>query len=73
MLHLDNDYAGRMLDIVAGTFFICDASIMSETFQNLSEEQVQKYEEMFREAERFYKISGEIKVQKIKGSREMER
>lgn len=63
----------RMTDIVAGTFFICDAPIMSETFESLSEEQVRKYEKMFRQPERFYKIDGEIKVQKIKGSREMER
>lgn len=67
------DANGRMTDIVAGTFFICDAPIMSETFVSLSAEQVQKYEKMFREPERFYKVGGEIKAQKIKNSREMER
>ena len=67
------DANGRMTDIVAGTFFICDATNMSETFESLSEEQIQKYEKMFREPEHFYKTGSEIKVQKIKGSREMER
>ena len=64
---------GEMVDIVAGTFFICDAPISSETFQSLSEEQMKKYEEMFHDPERFYRVGNEIKAQKIKPPREPER
>lgn len=38
-----------------------------------TQEQRQELELEFREPERFYKTGSEIKVQKIKGSREMER
>lgn len=58
-----------MIDIIAGTFFICDAPITSETFQSLSDEQIKKYDKMFRDPERFYRVGDEIKVQKIKSSR----
>lgn len=64
---------GEMVDIVAGTFFICDAPISSETFQSLSEEQMKKYEEMFHDPERFYRVGNEIKAQKIRHSKEQER
>lgn len=46
------DKDGEMIDIIAGTFFICDAPFMSETFQSLSDEQVKKYEKMFHDPER---------------------
>ncbi len=64
---------GEMVDIVAGTFFICDAPISSETFQSLSEEQMKKYEEMFRDPEHFYRARDGIKVQKAMPHKEMER
>lgn len=64
---------GKLVDIVAGTFFICNAPISSETFQSLSEEQMGKYEEMFHEPERFYRAGDGIKVQKVKPPKEMER
>ena len=67
------DKDGEMIDIIAGTFFICDAPFTSETFQSLSDEQVKKYEKMFRDPERFYKIGNEIRAQKIKPSRDKER
>ena len=67
------DKDGEMIDIIAGTFFICDAPFMSETFQSLSDEQVKKYEKMFHDPERFYKIGNEIRAQKIKPSRDKER
>lgn len=64
---------GEMVDIVVGTFFICDAPISSETFQSLTEEQMKKYEEMFRDPERFYRAGDGIKVQKAKPHKEMGR
>lgn len=48
----------EMFDIIAGTFFICDCS--GESFGSLSEEQLKKYTEMFKQPERFLRINGEI-------------
>lgn len=64
---------GEMVDIVAGTFFICDAPITSETFMSLSDEQIKKYDKMFRDPERFYRVGDEIRAKKIKSSRDRER
>ena len=48
----------EMFDIIAGTFFICDCS--GESFGSLSEEQLKKYTEMFKQPERFVRLNGEI-------------
>ena len=49
---------GQIVDIIAGTFFICDCS--GSNFGSLSLEQQQKYLRMFKYPERFLKINGEI-------------
>lgn len=54
----------EMLDIIAGTFFICDCS--GESFGSLSDEQVSRYTELFRYPERFYRDSEGIKAVQIK-------
>lgn len=66
---------GEMVDIVTETFFICDAPITSETFMSLSDEQIKKYDKMFRDPECFYRVGDEIRVRvkKIKSSRDRER
>lgn len=64
---------GEMVDIVVGTFFICDAPLSSDTFHSLSEAQMKKYEEMFHAPERFYRAGNEIKVQKVRMPKEPER
>ena len=48
----------EMIEIMAGTFFICDCS--GENFGSLSEEQLKKYTEMFKQPERFLRVNGEI-------------
>ena len=48
----------EMIEIMAGTFFICDCS--GESFGSLSEEQLKKYSEMFKQPERFLRVNGEI-------------
>ena len=48
----------EMVEIMVGTFFICDCS--GESFGSLSEEQLKKYTEMFKQPERFLRINGEI-------------
>ena len=48
----------EMVEIMAGTFFICDYS--GESFGSLSDEQLKKYTEMFKQPERFLRLNGEI-------------
>ncbi|MDD4474942.1 MAG: DUF3846 domain-containing protein [Eubacteriales bacterium] len=50
----------EMVEIIAGNFFICDCS--GENFGGLSDEQLKRYSEKFKNPERFYKIDGEIKA-----------
>lgn len=60
-------YDGEMIDIMAGTFFICAAPPESEHFESLSEEQADKYLKMFKEPERFSRgLDGRIVAQKVK-------
>lgn len=54
------DNENKMIDIIAGTAFICDSS--GENFGSLSDEQQKKYEQQFKYPERFYKINNEIKA-----------
>lgn len=47
-----------ILDIIAGTFFICDCS--GESFGSLSQEQLDRYIEKYKNPERFARVNGEI-------------
>ena len=38
---------GELVDIIAGTFFICSAPIDSESFQSLTDEQIERYSRLF--------------------------
>lgn len=49
---------GELIDIIAGPFFICDCS--TENFGSLSQEQMNRFLEQFKNPERFYRIDGEI-------------
>lgn len=49
----------KLIDIIAGTAFICDCS--GENFGSLNDEQIKKYSKMFRYPERFFKINDQIK------------
>lgn len=57
-------YAGsdreEMLDIIAGTFFICDCS--GENFGSLSPKQLRRYTEQFKYPERFFRAGNDIKA-----------
>ena len=48
----------KILDIIAGTCFICDCS--GSGFGSLSDEQIRRYQEKFRYPEEFMRIGGEI-------------
>ena len=52
------DKDNKLIDIIAGTAFICDCS--GKKFGSLSEEQIKKYIEIFKYPERFFKICDEI-------------
>ena len=43
-------------EIIAGTFFIC--GIQGENFSGLTEQQIQKYQQMFRSPEKFINTPG---------------
>ena len=51
---------GKMMDIIFGPCFICDCS--GENFGSLSQDQIKRYTEQFRNPERYYRIDGEIKA-----------
>lgn len=50
----------EMLDIIAGSFFICDCS--GENFGSLSSEQLRRYTELFIYPERFFRAGNDIKA-----------
>lgn len=50
----------EMLDIIFGTFFICDCK--NEHFGSLSKEQQEHYLKEFRNPERFFRINDDIKA-----------
>lgn len=54
------DEDGRLVDIIAGTAFICDCS--GEDFGSLSDEQAKRYSEQFLLPEKFFKIGSQIRV-----------
>ena len=51
---------GELMDIIFGTFFICDAT--GENFGGLSDEQMEHFSEKFKNPERFFRVNGEIKA-----------
>ena len=48
---------GEVYDVVCGTFFLCAAPADSESFEGLSEGQVERYSELFRQPEFFPGLS----------------
>ena len=58
---------GTIMDIMAGTFFICDCS--KPSFGSLSEEQQQRFVNQFKYPESFIRINGEIKAVKYRPER----
>ena len=58
---------GTIMDIMAGTFFICDCS--KPSFGSLSKEQQQKFVNQFKYPESFFRINDEIKAVKYKPER----
>ena len=42
------DDAGEIYDVIAGTFFLCQAPADSESFESLNDEQIKQYKEKYR-------------------------
>lgn len=53
---------GELMDIVAGTFFVCSAPFDSEKFESLTPEQQQKFMKRFERPEMFIPTTGGTKV-----------
>ena len=64
------DERGKVVDIIAGDFFLCRAPVESENFESLTKEQVEKYKKRFQNPERFLKAGNEIVVIPIRSKRE---
>ncbi len=56
---------GTMIDVIAGTFFLCCAPAVSENFLSLPEELIHKYAEFFNDVEFFVNIDGKVLVQAL--------
>lgn len=51
---------GRILDIIAGTFFLCGCPEDSDSFVSLTDEQMQRYHALFYRPELFIQVGDEI-------------
>lgn len=56
------DESGKIIDIIAGTFFICGASTDSESFSSLTDEQIEAYTKRFAIPEVILNLGGKILV-----------
>ena len=56
------DSSGEIYDIIAGTFFLCAAPKDSESFEGLTENQVQVYSKRFAHPEYFLRTSQGLMV-----------
>ena len=54
---------GQILDIIAGTFFICGLS--EDDFASLSDEQIQRYIQIFRHPEAFIQSDSQIVILQV--------
>lgn len=52
--------SGAIYDVIAGTFFLCAAPPDSEHFESLTEEQLTRYTERFRNPEFFVPKGAEV-------------
>jgi hypothetical protein len=59
------DSDGRMLDVIQGTFFLCNAPFDSENFLSITPEQEEKYSKKFDRPEQFIQTKTEITVMPI--------
>ena len=51
---------GKLYDVIAGTFFLCGCPPDEDSFTGLTEEQVARYTELFREPEAFLRVGNDV-------------
>lgn len=52
--------SSQIYDVVAGTFFLCNAPLNSSEFTSLNDEQIQRFMRLFRCPERFIRIGSHV-------------
>lgn len=57
----------QIYDIICGTCFLCGAPTDSDSFLDLTQEQLDRYMEYYKEPETFLNIDGNMIVLKMKG------
>ena len=57
-------YEGELIEIIAGTFFICADPWDSENFESLTDDQAKEYAELFKAPEYFVRTARGIAVVK---------
>ena len=62
------DEGGKLVDVIAGTFFVCCAPAGSESFLSLPEEYIHKYAERFERPERFFRNPKDDKLFAVKAN-----
>lgn len=55
------DKDGNIVDIIAGTFFLCSAPSDSDNFESLTDEQIEKYKKRFEALEIYITRQGQTK------------
>lgn len=56
------DSNGRIYDVIAGTFFLCNAPQDSSSFASLDDDQIQRFKHRFRYPELFVRIGSKVVV-----------
>lgn len=65
------DERGELMDIIFGPFFVCDAS--GENFSSLTDAQIDKYMDKFRQPEKMSRLNGQYIMTKVDKITEKER
>lgn len=60
--YMKDDSQRKMLDIIAGKFFLCYAPFESERFRSLPQDLAKKYKEVFRYPEKFVRTASGIQA-----------
>lgn len=69
-IYAENENGKEMADIIAGTFFVAYAPIESEKFESLPQPLADKYRELFKYPERFFRVNDTIQAVPFKPVRE---
>ena len=60
-----SEYTNEILDVIAGTFFLAYAPPEEDSFQSMPKEKKEKFLELFKYPELFYRTRNDIEAEKI--------